>query len=581
MYEELKVNEFEHGTDRTIYHTNRNLQQAYGPEANFHYRADSAEEILGDPNKLRRMILDHHQVQCPRLASLDNYMKARNDGIYNDEFRRTEEGKADHRAAHNFAKIINIFDVGYNTGIPIKKASDNERINELVREYWKRREQEQLKHNITEEVDYRKHIGAIYGYMMDQIQKEINGFYARYAKKEGITLTEAKKRVSRLDMEEYERKAAKYVKDKDFSAEANEEMRLYNATMKINRLELLKANIGLELVEGFHDLQKYFDKVLTQRTLDEFQRQAGILGDTVLDNEKAAHTIVNASFHNAKFSDRIWMYQDIMKAELSKLLQVGMIQGKHPRELARHLVKLFGVRRSDAERLLQTELARVQTEAQKQSYERNGYEEYEFIALGSACKICKEIDGKHYRVKDMQPGKNAPPMHPRCRCSTAAYMDRDKFEKWLSEKEDIENHSKNDTIEKTEDKGIVEVHTVGKIDKNIYKCITEDIVTDEVIITDERIRHIQERHPNDYERYYRYLKEILEHPQYIIESNKPYTALILKEFSDEKEQFKTVLRITTSHDNPDFKNSIITFMKINDKEWKRMLKNKRILYKKE
>ena len=87
-------------------------------------------------------------------------------------------------------------------------------------------EQEQLKHNITEEVDYRKHIGAIYGYMMDQIQKEINGFYARYAKKEGITLTEAKKRVSRLDMEEYERKAAKYVKDKDFSAEANEEMRL-------------------------------------------------------------------------------------------------------------------------------------------------------------------------------------------------------------------------------------------------------------------------------------------------------------------------------------------------------------------
>lgn len=160
-------------------------------------------------------------------------------------------------------------------------------------------------------------------------------------------------------------------------------------------------------------------------------------------------------------------------------------------------------------------------------------------------------------------------------------MDRSEFEEWLSEKEDIENHSKNDTIEKTEDKGIVEVHTVGKIDKNIYKCITEDIVTDEVIITDERIRHIQERHPNDYERYYRYLKEIVEHPQYIIESNKPYTALILKEFSDEKEQFKTVLRITTSHDNPDFKNSIITFMKINDKEWKRMLKNKRILYKKE
>ncbi len=52
-------------------------------------------------------------------------------------------------------------------------------------------------------------------------------------------------------------------------------------------------------------------------------------------------------------------------------------------------------------------------------------------------------------------------------------------------------------------------------------------------------------------------------------------------FIEGEGQFKTVIRLTTSHDNPDFKNSIITFMKINDKEWKKMLKNKRILYKKE
>ena len=187
-------------------------------------------------------------------------------------------------------------------------------------EYWKRREQEQLKHNIANEAEYRKRIGEIYSYMMDQVQKEINGFYARYAKKDGITLSEVKKRVSKLDIEEYGRKAAKYVKDKNFSTEANEEMRLYNATMKINRLEMLKANIGLELVDGFNDLQKYFDQALTKRALDEFERQAGILGSTVQDNEKAAHAIVNASFHNAKFSDRIWMYQDMMKSELSRLL---------------------------------------------------------------------------------------------------------------------------------------------------------------------------------------------------------------------------------------------------------------------
>ena len=31
----------------------------------------------------------------------------------------------------------------------------------------------------------------------------------------------------------------------------------------------------------------------------------------------------------------------------------------------------------------------------------------------------------------MLPGENAPPMHPWCRCSTAAYMDGKEYEEWL------------------------------------------------------------------------------------------------------------------------------------------------------
>ena len=120
---------------------------------------------------------------------------------------------------------------------------------------------------------------------------------------------------------------------------------------------------------------------------------------------------------------------------------------------------------------------------------------------------------------------------------------------------------------------------ICKLDINIYSCITKDIVTDEVIITDERIEHIKERHPNDYERYYTYLQSIILEPDYIIESKRQNTALILKEIVEtEEKHFKTVLRLTTSTDNPNFKNSVITFMKIDAKEWKRLIKNKRILY---
>lgn len=93
--------------------------------------------------------------------------------------------------------------------------------------------------------------------------------------------------------------------------------------------------------------------------------------------------------------------------------------------------------------------------------------------------------------------------------------------------------------------------------------------------------HIRERHPNDYELFSTYFDEIIRDPDYIIEAMKPNTALILKEIKDVKEVFKMVLRLITSKDNLDYKNSIITFMKIDDKEWNRLLRNKKILYKRE
>lgn len=301
-------------------------------------------------------------------------------------------------------------------------------------EYWKNRETEAKKHNIQEEAEYNRQIKEIYANMMDEINKEINGFYTKYAAKEGITMAEVKKRVSKLDIAAYERKAKKYVETKDLSDRANEEMRIYNLTMKVNRLELLKANIGLEMVSGFDEMQKYFDKKLTDKTLKEFQRQAGILGKSVLKNEKYAHAIVNASFKNATYSDRIWMYQGMLKAELEGLLASGLIRGQNSKKLAKHLEKRFGVSAYNAQRLMTTELARVQTEAQKQSFIRNGFDEYVYVACtkGDVCPICKGLDDKHFKVDDMMPGENAPPMHPNCHCSTAAYMDNEAYEEWIN-----------------------------------------------------------------------------------------------------------------------------------------------------
>ena len=301
--------------------------------------------------------------------------------------------------------------------------------------------------------------------MLDAAQKEIDAFYGRYADKEQITLAEAKRRVSKLDIAAYERKAKRYVADKDFSKQANEEMRLYNLTMKVNRLEMLKANIGLELVAGHDEQEKFMSKILRGRTEEELQRQAGILGKTVRNNAKLAETIPNASFHGATFSERIWGNQTALKAELSKQLQVGMIQGKNPRVLAREIQKTFGASASNAERLMRTELARVQTEAQKQSFLANGFEMYTFHVNHGCCAACSDLDGKHFKIKDMMPGKNAPPMHPNCRCSVSAYEDDAEYEAWLDFLDkggttEVWNRRK-DLLEKGSEHGIMKVNTGG------------------------------------------------------------------------------------------------------------------------
>ena len=123
------------------------------------------------------------------------------------------------------------------------------------------------------------------------------------------------------------------------------------------------------------------------------------------------------------------------------------------------------------------------------------------------------------------------------------------------------------------------VNFICKLDRSIYSCITEDITTDEVVITEERIQHIKDRHPNDYERYFRFMADMIVQPQYIIEDADLNTAFVLRQFEDENSQFRLILRLHTAADAKGRKNSVITFQYIKAKEFSRLIRNKKILYK--
>lgn len=300
--------------------------------------------------------------------------------------------------------------------------------------YWRKREREWKKADLKDEAEYIQEIQDIYSTMLTQINKEIESFFVRYSNKEGMSMAEAKRKASDIDIKEYEKKAKKYVKEKDFSKEANEQMRLYNLAMKVNRLELLKANIGLELTAGSDDLVSFTKEKLEGAALEQIQRNAGILGDTIVDNAKTAKTIANSSFKNATFSERIWSQQDLLKNDLYGILSTALIQGRNPREFIPKVRKSFDVTRYQAERLLRTELTRVRIQAQAESYEANGIDEYEYVACGlkDVCPICKVLDKQIFKLKDMEPGENAPPMHPNCHCALAPYSDRKVYEQWLN-----------------------------------------------------------------------------------------------------------------------------------------------------
>ena len=126
----------------------------------------------------------------------------------------------------------------------------------------------------------------------------------------------------------------------------------------------------------------------------------------------------------------------------------------------------------------------------------------------------------------------------------------------------------------------VVIHSLGLLDWNIYDCISSNHITDEVIITEEQMMHIRERHPEAYIDTIHYVREVLDDPDYIFRDKRPNTGLVVKKILNDEESSLLVLKIITSDDNKDYKNSIITSWKITEKSLNNYLRNKDIIYKK-
>lgn len=144
-----------------------------------------------------------------------------------------------------------------------------------------------------------------------------------------------------------------------------------------------------------------------------------------------------------------------------------------------------------------------------------------------------------------------------------------------NQQHDILNSVKSDgSVEK------VEIKQIGRLDSTHLQSTFGPLRTTEVIITDERIAHIKERHPEDYALFEEYGTRTVETPDLLIQDTKHTgTVFAVKKLSDTN--LNVIVRLALDTDDPSHKNSVMTFYRIREKNLLKLIQKHHLLYKRE
>lgn len=144
------------------------------------------------------------------------------------------------------------------------------------------------------------------------------------------------------------------------------------------------------------------------------------------------------------------------------------------------------------------------------------------------------------------------------------------------------------TVDKSVESGIIELrgdemaelHKLGRLNTQPLETEFGKLKTDEIIITDERIAHIKERHPEDYDLFEKYGKSAVENPDLIImDSGNENTVFMVKRLPDTN--LNVIVRLILETDEKDYKNSVMTFYRIRDRNLKKLQNKNKTIYKNE
>lgn len=317
-------------------------------------------------------------------------------------------------------------------------------------EYWKQRSELNYLTGEKTTSELLTSMKIVYKNSLDDINKEIQAFYGRYAGMNGLTLEEVNKRLNPKQLKSAKQEMKKYYDmvdpariGKNMSEQYRQELRLQSAKSYMSRLEELKMslrnitiNLGAKENEAFYQTLKKIYSDTYSKTNFDFDKFYGFSSGFEELNFKKLNSAIHQKWLGRNFSDRIWENKGKLLNEINTTFLQGIAQGKHPDKIAETMNQNMKTGLYNCARLARTESAHIMGEATLQGYkDRNISEKYQFIATldRRTSEICQSLDNKVFNIKDAQESINYPPMHPNCRSTTIPYFEKDKIDEIFEE----------------------------------------------------------------------------------------------------------------------------------------------------
>lgn len=305
--------------------------------------------------------------------------------------------------------------------------------------YWKKRFEQIEQGQNQKGIDCYADIEKQYRRAQRQIESQISAWYQRFADNNQISLSEARRMLTKRELEELKWDVNEYIRYGEENAlNGTWVKQLENASARyhISRLEAIQLQMQQNIEVLFGNQLDSLDSAMRDiyrsgyyQTAFEIQKGVGVGWDFTTLDEKQISKVINKPWaaDGKNFSARVWDNRQKLVNELNTELTRNIILGQDPQKAIDAIAKKMNTSKNVAGRLVMTEEAYFSSEAQKDCFAELDVEQYEIVATldSITSEICREMDGKHFPMSQWEVGTTAPPFHPWCRTTTVPFFDDD------------------------------------------------------------------------------------------------------------------------------------------------------------